>query len=80
MDLNTLLKPGMTLEVIRAFKDYDKKQWNEGEKFERFLDSSFVPYAGGYTFTFSNHVLRLCENEESDYDILSNAFDYFRVL
>lgn len=80
IDSITTLNTGDSIEVICDFKDYDGKLWIKGTVFSKFQQLNCVPYHGGYTFYFENAVLRLCDLEADNCDVLFKSANYFRIV
>jgi hypothetical protein len=72
----THLQPGDRLRVVRGFTDFDGVAWAEGRTLE-FVDYSYVPYDGGYTFTFREGVLRLAHLDAANDRVLRRPEEYF---
>ena len=79
VDALTSLAEGDTLEVIREFKDFDGKDYPVGFEFLRFKQYNCVPYHGGYTFSFENTNLRMCDLEPANCEVMFHAEQFFRV-
>ncbi len=72
----TELRPGDRLRVIRGFTDFDGVSWAEGQSLE-YVDSSYFPYEGGYTLTFSEGTLRLAHLDPANDRVLRRPEDFF---
>ena len=59
----TGLQPGDRLRVVRGFTDFDGVEWAVGQTLE-FVEYGYVPYDGGYTFTFREGTLRLAHGPD----------------
>lgn len=70
------LRPGDRLRVIRGFTDFDGVEWAEGQTLE-LVDSGYVPYDGGYTFTFREGTLRLAHLDAANDRVLRRPEDFF---
>ncbi len=80
IDALTTLPVGGTVEVVREFRDFDGGIWPIGFQFKGLKRYSCVPYHGGHTFEFENAVLRLCDNEPDNCDVLFKSAQFFRVV
>jgi hypothetical protein len=72
----THLQPGDRLRVIQGFTDFDGVAWAEGQRLE-FVDYGYVPYDGGYTFTFREGTLRLAHLDAANDRVLRSPEEYF---
>jgi hypothetical protein len=70
----TGLRPGDRLRVVRGFTDFDGVAWTEGQTLE-FVEYSYFPYDGGYTFSFREGTLRLAHG--SDDRVLRGPEEFF---
>ena len=80
IDSLTSLKPGTTIEVTREFRDVDGVLWPVGRQLSGFKQYSCVPYHGGYTISFENAVLRLCDLEPDNCEVLFKSAQFFRLI
>jgi len=71
------LTPGIKYKVVRSFKDFYGKSFNEHEVLT-FKEQHFLPYHGGYTIIFVEISLFLQENTNKD--ILENFSEYIVKL
>jgi hypothetical protein len=76
MESLTDLQRGDQIRVIRGFTDFDGVAWVEGQALE-YIDYSYFPYDGGYTFRFAEATLRLAYLDDGNDHIIRNPDEYF---
>jgi hypothetical protein len=72
----TELQPGDRIRVTRGFRDFDGVEWAEGQTLE-YVDYSYFPYDGGYTFRFVEATLRLAYLDDENDRVLRSPEEYF---
>jgi len=72
----TDLATGDRVRVIRGFTDFDGVEWREGQELE-YIQYSYFPYDGGYTFQFVEGTLRLAYLSDENDEVLRSQGEYF---
>ncbi len=67
------------IKVIKEFKDFDNQVIPVGTEWT-FIEYSYFPYDGGYTFNFKEGEMRMAEISEADYYVFSHAKEYFVLI
>ena len=66
------LQPGMHLQVMQTFQDYDGQEIQAGEILH-FQSSTYFFYDGGHTLHFAEKTIRLADVVEEHHAIIANA-------
>ncbi len=73
------LVQGDRIKIVKEFKDFDNQVVPVGTEWT-FIDYSYFPYDGGYTFNFKEGEMRMAEISKADYYVLCNAAEFFMLI
>ncbi|MBL7857992.1 MAG: DUF3601 domain-containing protein [Cyclobacteriaceae bacterium] len=76
--LNQLTK-GQQVKVIKTFLDFDKTQIETGTILT-FVNYTYFPYDGGFTFTFEEGIIRLAEIDANSEHVMNNFHEFFALV
>jgi hypothetical protein len=72
-------QPGMTIRILKPFKDYDGQEIQAGEVLH-LLETSYFPYESGHTLTFAEKTIRLSGDVGEEWVIIANVHNAWYEL
>lgn len=73
------LTSGQKIRVTKSFLDFDDQEIREGSEWT-FLNYTYFPYDGGYTFYFKEGAMRMAEISPEDYYVYEHAGELFTLM